>query len=197
VRRPLRAVLLAAALTAALSACGGSSDDGQLASDAGSSASASQGPTIPIGPVVPSAGASCVPAAANPGKVSGTTDLSKKPQVEVPDTPPPCNLVVGDVVEGQGAAAKAGDHLTMKYVGVTYATGKQFDASWDRGQDFDFTLGAGNVIQGWDQGLVGMKVGGRRQLIIPPALGYGDQAQGDDIPANSTLIFVVDLVKIG
>jgi peptidylprolyl isomerase len=85
----------------------------------------------------------------------------------------------------------------MKYVGALYTTGKQFDASWDRGQDFPFTLGAGSVIQGWDQGLVGMKVGGRRQLIIPPSLGYGDQAQGEDIPANSTLIFVVDLVKIG
>jgi peptidylprolyl isomerase len=190
---------VAAVLTAALAGCGGSSAGDSLESDAGdgTTAAASQGPPVPQGPVAPSGGAACASAPADAGKVSGTTDLSKKPQVEVPDTPPPCNLVVGDVVVGSGAAAKAGDHLTMKYVGVTYATGKQFDASWDRGQDFDFTLGAGNVIQGWDQGLVGMKVGGRRQLIIPPALGYGDQAQGDDIPANSTLIFVDDLVKIG
>jgi peptidylprolyl isomerase len=197
VRTALRAALLAAALTATVAGCGGSSNGGQLQSDAGATTAATPESTAAIGPVAPSAGGACASAAPNPGKVSGTTDLSKKPQIEVPDTPPPCNLVVGDVVVGTGAAAKDGDHLTMKYVGVTYATGKQFDASWDRGQDFDFTLGAGNVIQGWDQGLVGMKVGGRRQLIIPPALGYGDQAQGADIPANSTLIFVVDLVKIG
>jgi peptidylprolyl isomerase len=197
VTRAIRAAVLAAVLTAALAGCGGDSEGDSLQSDADGTTLSTQGPVVPIGPVAPSEGAACASAAPNAGKVSGTTDLSKKPQVEVPDTPPPCNLVVGDVVVGNGAAAKAGDHLTMKYVGITYSTGKQFDASWDRGQDFDFTLGSGTVIQGWDQGLVGMKVGGRRQLIIPPSLGYGDQAQGEDIPANSTLIFVVDLVKIG
>ena len=190
----MRATILAVALTAALTGCGGGSEDDGLASefDADSSpgAAMSQGP---MGPVAPGSCSNDAKAA----KVTTTTDLSKKPVIEVPDGPMPCKLDVTDIVEGTGPAAKAGDHLFMKYVGVTWSTGKQFDASWDRGQDFDLTLGAGGVIQGWDQGLVGMKQGGRRQLVIPPELGYGDQAQGDDIPANSTLIFVVDLVKIG
>ncbi|MDX6198550.1 MAG: hypothetical protein QOJ79_1701 [Actinomycetota bacterium] len=189
-------LLIAVSLTVALSGCGGSSGATQdLQSDAGSSptAAASQGP---IGPVAGSAGTGCSNDA-KAGKVTTTTDLSKKPVVEVPDGPVPCKLDVQDIVEGSGPAAKAGDPLTMKYVGVLYATGKQFDASWDRGQDFPFTLGAGNVIRGWDQGLVGMKAGGRRQLVIPPDLGYGDQGAGADIPPGATLIFVVDLVKIG
>jgi peptidylprolyl isomerase len=179
-------------LAAALSGCGASSD--QLTSDTGNDFGAG-GATQ--GPVVPSPSTSCASAPASAASTTGTTDLTKKPQVEVPDSPPPCTLVVGDIVMGTGPAAKAGDPLTMKYVGVLYATGKQFDASWDRGADFPFTLGAGNVIQGWDQGLVGMKAGGRRQLIIPPSLGYGDQGAGADIPPGATLIFVVDLVKIG
>jgi peptidylprolyl isomerase len=140
-------------------------------------------------------GSGCV-AGAHPGKATTTTDLSKKPVVEVPDGPLPCELAVTDIVEGTGPAAKPGDQLTMRYVGVTWSTGEEFDASWDSGSDFPVTLGAGMVIQGWDQGLVGMKQGGRRQLVIPPSLAYGDQAQ-NGIPANSTLIFVVDLVKIG
>jgi peptidylprolyl isomerase len=190
----VRRLLTAVALTAALAGCGSSSSGGQLSSGSGTDTTApSQGP---LGPVA-GGSSSCVSAPPTETSVAGTTDLSKKPQIEVPDAPAPCNLVVGDIVVGNGAAAKAGDPLTMKYVGVLYATGKQFDASWDHGQDFQFTLGAGNVIQGWDEGLVGMKVGGRRQLIIPPAMGYGDQPQGEAIPANSTLIFVVDLVKIG
>jgi peptidylprolyl isomerase len=191
----VKKALLAVLLTAALAGCGGSSGTQNLQSGAGSSptTAASQGP---IGPVARSSGAACSDAT-KVGKVTTTTDLSKKPVVEVPDGPMPCKLDVTDIVVGTGPAAKPGDRLTMKYVGVTWSTGKQFDASWDRGQDFPFTLGQGMVIQGWDQGMVGMKQGGRRQLVIPPDLGYGDQSQGADIPANSTLIFVVDLVKIG
>ncbi|MDT7571828.1 MAG: hypothetical protein QOE05_2002 [Actinomycetota bacterium] len=189
----MKKAFLAVLLTAALSGCGGSSaGDQDLQSDAGSSPDT----TTTQGPIGPVAGGGCTNDA-TAGKATTTTDLSKKPVVEVPDGPMPCQLDVQDIVPGTGAAAKVGDHLTMKYVGVTWSTGKQFDASWDNGQDFDFDLGAGRVIQGWDQGLVGMKQGGRRQLVIPPQLGYGDQAQGEDIPANSTLIFVVDLVKIG
>ena len=188
--------LLVAALALALSGCGGSSDTGDLDSAADGTTS-TQGPVQPVGPRAPSSGGCTSDPAAAKVPVTTTKDLATKPVIEVPDGAIPCGLGVLDIVEGSGAAAKAGDHLTMKYVGVTWATGKQFDASWDRGQDFDFTLGTGNVIQGWDQGLVGMKQGGRRQLVIPPQLGYGDQAQGEDIPANSTLIFVVDLVKIG
>jgi peptidylprolyl isomerase len=190
----LRRVLTAVVLATALAGCGGSSGTGTLSSGDGSDIQASQ---EPIGPQAPSAGTSCASAAPTAEKVAGTTDLTKKPEIEVPDSPPPCNLVIGDIVRGTGAAAKPGDPLTMKYVGVLYSTGKQFDASWDRGQDFPFTLGMGNVIQGWDQGLVGMKVGGRRQLVIPPQLGYGEQGAGADIPPGATLIFVVDLVKIG
>lgn len=189
--------LLAVLITSvALAGCGGGSDSSLNADSGPSDVPVTQGPIRRIGPVAGGA-TSCVSAPPTATGVDGTTDVKKKPQIEVPDAPPPCDLVVGDIVEGSGRAAKAGDPLTMKYVGVLYSTGKQFDASWDRGQDFPFVLGAGNVIQGWDQGLVGMKAGGRRQLVIPPALGYGDQAQGADIPAGSTLIFVVDLVKIG
>jgi peptidylprolyl isomerase len=186
----VRRLLTAVVVTAALSGCAGSSG-GQLGSG-----QVTDAPVATQGPVAGSPGA-CVSAPPTAAAVNGTVDLKKKPQVEVPDGPPPCNLVIGDIVTGVGPAAKAGDQLTMKYVGVLYATGKQFDASWDRGQDFPFTLGAGNVIQGWDQGLVGMKAGGRRQLVIPPTLGYGDQGAGADIPPGATLIFVVDLVKIG
>ena len=93
----------------------------------------------------------------------------------MPDGPPPKTLQIDDITEGDGAEAKAGDTLTMQYVGVNYSNGKQFDASWDNGQPFTFQLGAGSVIPGWDQGIQGMKVGGRRELIIPPDLGYGAQ----------------------
>jgi peptidylprolyl isomerase len=192
VRRALTGLLL---LTA-LAGCGSSSGGHLSSTNAGGSPTAAPSAAAQ-GPQAGGITTTCASAPATQAGVAGTTDLSKKPQVEVPDTPPPCNLVIGDIVQGKGPAAKAGDQLTMKYVGVLYSTGKQFDASWDRGQDFPFTLGAGMVIQGWDQGLVGMKVGGRRQLIIPPALGYGAQGAGGDIPPNATLIFVVDLVKIG
>ncbi|MCA1710537.1 MAG: FKBP-type peptidyl-prolyl cis-trans isomerase [Actinobacteria bacterium] len=116
--------------------------------------------------------------------------------MEIPDGPPPCNLVISDLVTGTGAEAISGKTITVKYVGVTYATGKEFDASWG-GEDFTFPLGGGRVIQGWDQGFAGMKEGGRRQLVIPPDLGYGDQGAGGDIPPGATLVFVVDLVKVG
>jgi peptidylprolyl isomerase len=176
-------------LVATLVGCGSSSGGGQLSDEQHNTP----------GPIGPKAGASggCQSAPPVVESPPGTTDLSKKPEVEVPDAPPPCNLVIGDIVRGKGPEAKAGQHLTMKYVGVLYSNGKQFDASWDNGQDFDFDLGAGSVIAGWDQGLVGMHVGGRRELVIPPELGYGDQGAGADIPPGATLIFVVDLVKIG
>ncbi|MDP3712872.1 MAG: FKBP-type peptidyl-prolyl cis-trans isomerase [Mycobacteriales bacterium] len=107
-------------------------------------------------------------------------------------------LVVADVVTGTGTTACAGSALTVRYVGVLAADGKQFDASWDRGPDstFPFTLGEGAVIQGWDRGLVGMKVGGRRQLTIPAEQGYGAEGYPPDIPGGASLVFVVDLVKV-
>jgi peptidylprolyl isomerase len=123
-------------------------------------------------------------------------DLRAKPDVPQPEGTPPDELVTDDVVVGDGAAAKPGDHVTVHYVGVSFSIGQQFDASWDRGQPFDVPLGAGRVIQGWDYGVTGMKEGGRRTLVIPPSLGYGSRAMGP-IAANETLVFVVDLVKVG
>ena len=123
-------------------------------------------------------------------------DLTSKPEVPTPAGDPPAELVTSDVVVGKGAAAKSGDDVTVHYVGVSFSTGKQFDSSWDRGQPFDFPLGAGRVIQGWDFGVAGMREGGRRTLTIPPSLGYGSRGTGP-IKPNETLIFVVDLVKVG
>lgn len=120
-----------------------------------------------------------------------------KPKVTVPSGPPPKTLVTRDLETGTGPAAKAGDKVTVNYVGVNYKSGKEFDASWDRGEPFTFTLGAGEVIPGWDQGVEGMKVGGRRELIIPPSLGYGSAGAPPAIPPNETLIFVVDLEALG
>jgi peptidylprolyl isomerase len=102
-----------------------------------------------------------------------------------------------DLIVGKGAEAVAGKDVTVQYVGVSFSTKKQFDASWDRGQAFSFVLGAGNVIQGWDEGVPGMKVGGRRQLVIPPDLAYGAEGSPPVIGPNETLVFVVDLVSVG
>lgn len=122
---------------------------------------------------------------------------SEKPQVDVPEgQEPPAELVIEDLVVGDGAEATAGSAVDVHYVGVSFATGKQFDASWDRGSTFTFPLGAGHVIAGWDQGVAGMKVGGRRKLTIPPQLAYGEYGAGGVIGPNETLIFVVDLVGI-
>ncbi|HEX3733950.1 MAG TPA: FKBP-type peptidyl-prolyl cis-trans isomerase [Solirubrobacterales bacterium] len=123
-----------------------------------------------------------------------SADLNKKPKVTVPKGAPPKKLEEKELVEGTGPEAKSGDEVTVQYVGVNYKTGKEFDASWDRGEPFSFTLGAGQVIPGWDQGVAGMKVGGRRELIIPPELGYGSTGSPPAIPPNETLIFVVDLL---
>jgi peptidylprolyl isomerase len=124
-------------------------------------------------------------------------DLKSKPAIPKPTGKPPKTLVVKDIVKGRGATAKAGDAITVQYVGVDFKTGEQFDASWDRGQPFQFQLGAQMVIPGWDQGVAGMKVGGRRELVIPPDLAYGPQGQPPAIAPNATLVFVIDLVSTG
>ena len=124
-------------------------------------------------------------------------DLAKKPEIAKPAGTPPTELQTTDIVKGKGKAAKAGDTVTVQYVGNSWSTGTQFDASWDRGQEpFKFPLGAGQVIPGWDQGVAGMKEGGRRLLVIPPDLAYGAQSPSPDIGPNETLVFVVDLEKI-
>jgi peptidylprolyl isomerase len=123
-------------------------------------------------------------------------NVSDKPTVEIPDGPPPTELVVEDLTVGDGPEATTGTTCSMHYVGVSWSTGKQFDASWDRGQPFSFGLGQGQVISGWDQGVAGMKVGGRRRLTIPPYLGYGARGAGGVIGPNETLVFVVDLLAV-
>lgn len=122
--------------------------------------------------------------------------MTDKPTVEIPDGPPPTELVVEDLSVGDGTEATSGTTCTMQYIGVSWSTGQQFDASWDRGQPFSFGLGQGQVISGWDQGVAGMKVGGRRRLTIPPELGYGARGAGGVIGPNETLVFVVDLLGV-
>jgi FKBP-type peptidyl-prolyl cis-trans isomerase len=122
--------------------------------------------------------------------------LAKKPVVNVPKTPPPTKLVTKDLVQGTGQAASQGKSVTVNYVGVLYKNGKEFDSSWSRNQPFTTSLAPGRVISGWVQGLNGMKVGGRRELIIPPTLGYGKAGSPPTIPPNSTLVFVVDLLSV-
>ncbi len=117
-----------------------------------------------------------------------------KPDVTIPETPPPAELVVEDLVVGDGEEARSGQQVSVHYVGVAWSTGSQFDASWDNGEPFEFGLGAGEVIQGWDQGVAGMRTGGRRRLTIPPHLGYGRRGAGGAIKGGETLVFVVDLL---
>jgi len=166
-----------AALVAAvvgLAACGGSSKAPgvELAPSAGATQA-----SIPTTPKPPPA-------------------LASKPVVNVPKTAAPTHLVTKDLVPGTGATASEGKTITVNYVGVLYTTGKEFDSSWKTGQPFTTPLTPGQVIPGWVQGIQGMKVGGRRELIIPPALGYGKAGSGSTIPPNSTLVFVVDLLSV-
>lgn len=167
-RRAYAAVLLAAAASTGLAACG--SDDKE----------ASKVSYTDVAGV----------------KVAYANDLKKKPKIDIPDVLPPKTLIKKDIVVGTGPTVKSGDALTAQYVGVAWSGNNQFDASWDRGKDpTTFTLAKGSVIDGWTEGLPGMKVGGRRLLIIPPAKGYGDQGQGADIPGGETLVFIVDATK--
>ena len=119
-----------------------------------------------------------------------------KPTVELPEGPAPTELVIEDQVIGDGTEAIVGSQIMAHYVGVAHSTGKQFDASWDRSSPLEFRLGTGRVIKGWDDGIVGMRVGGRRRLTIPPHLAYGDRGAGAAIKPGETLVFVVDLVSV-
>jgi peptidylprolyl isomerase len=121
-------------------------------------------------------------------------DVVPKPDVTIPDDPPPADLVVEDLVVGDGEEARPGQDVSVHYVGVAWSNGSQFDSSWDRGEPFEFALGEGQVIDGWDQGVVGMRIGGRRRLSIPPQLGYGSRGAGGVIKGGETLVFVVDLL---
>ena len=130
-------------------------------------------------------------------ETSGDASNRGKPAVEVPEGAPPKQLEEVELIEGTGAEAKSGDKVTVQYVGVGYESGEEFDSSWSRNEPFSFTLGAGEVIPGWDQGVAGMKVGGQRELIIPPELAYGEAGAPPAIGPNETLVFVVDLVEVG
>ncbi len=122
--------------------------------------------------------------------------MTDKPEIDFPDGPPPPDLQLTDITVGDGAEARPGTTVKVHYVGVAYSTGDEFDASYNRGAPLEFPLGAGYVIEGWDTGVTGMKVGGRRQLVIPPQLAYGDRGAGGVIGPGETLIFVVDLVDV-
>jgi peptidylprolyl isomerase len=126
--------------------------------------------------------------------IMGFDPSTTKPAIDFPGELAPTDLVIEDLVLGDGAQAKAGDTISAHYVGVAHSTGEQFDASWDRGEPLSFRLGVGQVIKGWDEGIVGMLVGGRRRLTIPAALAYGDRGAGGAIKPGEALIFVVDLV---
>ncbi|GAA4230464.1 FKBP-type peptidyl-prolyl cis-trans isomerase [Actinomadura meridiana] len=120
----------------------------------------------------------------------------ERPEIDFPEGQPPTYLDITDITEGDGAEAAKGSKVSMHYVGVSWSTGEEFDASWNRGETFDFDLGGGRVIKGWDMGIVGMKVGGRRKLVIPAHLAYGDRSPSPAIKPGETLIFVVDLVAV-
>jgi len=124
------------------------------------------------------------------------TQQPEKPEIDFPDGSPPTELEVTDLSVGEGPEASAGQTVHVHYVGVAHSTGEEFDASYNRGEPLTFRLGVGQVISGWDLGVQGMRVGGRRRLVIPPHLAYGDRGAGGVIKPGETLIFVVDLVEV-
>lgn len=160
------------ALAIAVGGCGSSSDSSSGSTESGKSSESSESPE------------------------SSNTDLSKKPVVTVPKGVSPSKFAYKEIVEGTGPVAKSGDKVTVQYVGVGFDTEKEFDSSWSRNEPFSFTLGAGEVIKGWDKGVEGMKVGGRRELLLPGNLAYGPAGSPPKIGPNETLIFVIDLLEV-
>jgi len=185
IRRQL--VVMAAGLlgAAAIAGCGTAASGGkiQLAPSQGATAPSSSTAAVNTTPVT-------TPKPPSP--------LATEPAVHVPHGPPPKRLVVEDLIKGSGKVARPGDQITVNYVGALYQNGKVFDSSWKRHQPYTTTLtsGAGGVIEGWVKGIAGMRVGGRRELIIPPNLAYGRTGSPPAIPPNSTLIFIVDLLAV-
>jgi peptidylprolyl isomerase len=167
-RGPILIISLCLALALAVAGCGSSDDD--------------------------SSSTQATSAATTAGSSGGDTNLNAKPKVTVPDGPAPKKLEEVEIVEGDGAEAKEGDEITVQYVGVGYDSKKEFDSSWSRGEPSTFDLD--EVIPGWNQGIAGMKVGGRRELIIPSELAYGPEGSPPAIGPNETLIFVVDLLAV-
>jgi FKBP-type peptidyl-prolyl cis-trans isomerase len=178
---PALMISLCLALAIVVGGCGGSSDsssDSTGSSDSTSSKSSTESTE------------------ATETTETANTDLSKKPVVTVPTEVSPDKFAYLELVEGDGPVAKSGDKVSVQYVGVGFDTEKEFDSSWSRNEPFSFTLGGGEVIKGWDQGVEGMKVGGRRELLIPGDLAYGAAGSPPKIGPNETLIFVIDLLKV-
>jgi peptidylprolyl isomerase len=175
VRRALIISIFSILLTVAFVACGGDDDSSSGSGDNGSEESSAP--------------------AESPSGVTASDIGVNKPKIVVPSGPPPKKLEENDLLVGQGPTAKTGDEVAVHYVGVGYDSKKEFDASWG-GEPFAFGLGSGLVIKGWEQGIVGMKVGGRRELVIPGELGYGPEGSPPEIGPNETLIFVIDLLGV-
>jgi peptidylprolyl isomerase len=152
--------------------------------------------TVPEGAGAGSTPTATATAEATPEGSKNLKDTDKKPLIPKPKGEPPSKLVIKDIVKGKGKTAKKGDEVSVQYAGIAYSTGEEFDASWNRGEPFTFTLGQGSVIKGWDRGVPGMKEGGRRQLTIPADLAYGAAGQPPSIGPDETLVFVVDLEKV-
>jgi peptidylprolyl isomerase len=169
------ACLIALLLALPVAACGGDDDNGEPVAKTTTSKSEEPSPSE---------------------QRKALEDTSQRPHIPKPTGSPPRRLVKEDIVKGKGAPSKPGDLLTVQYVGVAFSTGEEFDASWDRGEPFQFVVGNGDVIPGWDRGLVGMRAGGRRMLTIPPELAYGTSGSPPAIGPNETLVFVIDLKSI-
>jgi peptidylprolyl isomerase len=182
-------LLIGSAGALGVAACSSSPSTPSSASSSNTSSSAAS--TGAPGGRAATAIAPIPPADRSPAGQAGTA-----PTVTVPPGAPPKALESADLIEGTGTEAASGDSVTVQYVLATYSSGKVIQSSWTS-QPFTFTLGAGQVIPGWDKGVVGMKVGGRRELIIPPSLGYGASSPGAGIAPNDTLVFVIDLLHVG
>ena len=190
--RPRLVVLLAVAAAVPLGAgCGDDDNSGSATTDTATTETQATTPTTPPEPEAPKA--------RKVKPTAGEADLDRKPKVPEGKGEAPSELVVQDLIVGKGKRARSGNTVSVKYVGVLFDNGKEFDSSWKggKGQTFQFPLGGGQVIPGWDQGVVGMREGGRRKLIIPAELAYGPAGFPPDIPSNAALIFDIDLVKAG
>lgn len=189
--RPIALALTLTALTFGVAACG--DDDSTESGSSGATATE----TAAAAPAETTATTTTTPADDGTGVVvKGAKNLKEKPQIEITAETQADKLIKKDLVVGDGTTAKKGDKVTVQYVGVGFNSEQEFDASWDRGEPFSFTLGAGEVITGWDEGVAGMKEGGRRLLVIPGDQAYGAQGSPPAIGPNETLAFVVDLEKV-
>jgi peptidylprolyl isomerase len=192
-RARLGVTLAMLATTALIAGCGSSSGSSSIT--VGNESDVNSVPTV-AGEKTPTSTTPTPTTPTSTVKTPTSGPLASQPKVTVPSGAAPTKLVTKELIVGTGPEAKAGAPVTVNYVGVLYNGGKEFDASWKRGEPFTFTLGKGQVIPGWDQGVAGMKVGGRRMLIIPAELAYGKRGSPPTIPANAPLVFVVDLLGV-